>query len=239
MVHLYNIISDDDLFSTKLIERLNEFGNYKLLNHSNSIESSTNSILKDTPGIVFIDFENSNIQNHFGFVHELHLYLDEIPHFIGVSSDTSLAYKAIKNNFSEYLLKSASVLDLRKMMMKLYKRDSRPKLCVSSYSDHHYIQLGDILYLKADSSTTDFYLENSVKITAYKTLKYFENLLPKEFLRIHNSYIINTKKVSRINFGKKEIYLNRQRSCKVPFSKSHVQLIRDLHDSLIRNSFEI
>lgn len=103
------------------------------------------------------------------------------------------------------------------------------QICIKSYGDYQFIALKDILYLQADNNTTDFYLVNGKKFTAYKTLKHYENNLPPFFFRIHNSYIVNCIYISRINTGKQLCYLNNN-EISVSFSKT----FKDNIDTIIR-----
>ncbi|WP_281297970.1 LytR/AlgR family response regulator transcription factor [Flavobacterium limnophilum] len=93
-------------------------------------------------------------------------------------------------------------------------------LCVKSYGDYRYIDTRDISYLQADNNSTDIYLNNGEMITAFKTLKHFEGVLPHPFVRIHNSYIVNRNCISRIHTGNAVCYI-KNTTVKVPFSKSY------------------
>ena len=94
-------------------------------------------------------------------------------------------------------------------------------ICVKSYGDYRYIDSTDILYFEADNNSTDIHLNNGEMITAFKTLKHFEAVLPQlQFLRIHNSYIINVNQVSRIHTGNTVCYIKNS-TTKLPFSKSY------------------
>lgn len=103
------------------------------------------------------------------------------------------------------------------------------QVCIKSYGDYQFIALKDVVYLQADNNTTDFHLFNGKKLTAYKTLKHYENNLPSFFYRIHNSYIVNSNYVSRINTGKSLCYLNNN-EVSVSFSKT----FKDNVDTIIR-----
>lgn len=94
-------------------------------------------------------------------------------------------------------------------------------ICVKSYGDYRYIDSEEILYFEADNNSTDIHLNNGEMITAFKTLKHFETVLPPtQFLRIHNSYIINVNQVSRIHTGNTVCYIKNS-TTKLPFSKSY------------------
>jgi len=94
-------------------------------------------------------------------------------------------------------------------------------ICIKSYGDYRYLDSDEILYFEADNNSTDIHLINGEMITAFKTLKHFETVLPQtQFLRIHNSYIINVDQVSRIHTGNTVCYIKNS-TTKLPFSKSY------------------
>lgn len=103
----------------------------------------------------------------------------------------------------------------------MVNKDQSLVICVKSYGDYRYIDSADILYFEADNNSTDIHLNNGEMITAFKTLKHFETVLPShQFLRIHNSYIINVNQVSRIHTGNTVCYIKNS-TTKLPFSKSY------------------
>jgi two-component system LytT family response regulator len=103
----------------------------------------------------------------------------------------------------------------------MQKQDQSLVICVKSYGDYRYIDSDDVLYFEADNNSTDIHLNNGEMITAFKTLKHFETVLPShQFLRIHNSYIINVNHVSRIHTGNTVCYIKNS-TTKLPFSKSY------------------
>jgi len=97
-------------------------------------------------------------------------------------------------------------------------------ICVKSYGDYRYIDAADICFLQADNNSTDIHLNTGEMITAFKTLKHFESLLTYPFVRIHNSYIVNTDFISRIHTGNAVCYI-KNTTTKLPFSKSYKENI--------------
>lgn len=93
-------------------------------------------------------------------------------------------------------------------------------LCIKSYGDYRYIDTRDIAYFQADNNSTDIHLNNGEMITAFKTLKHFEGVLTYPFVRIHNSYIVNSNCISRIHTGNTVCYIKNS-AIKLPFSKSY------------------
>ena len=93
-------------------------------------------------------------------------------------------------------------------------------LCIKSYGDYRYIDAKDICYFQADNNSTDIHLNNGEMVTAFKTLKHFESILSAPFIRIHNSYIVNSNYISRIHTGNAVCYI-KNTTVKIPFSKSY------------------
>jgi len=96
----------------------------------------------------------------------------------------------------------------------------RNLICIKSYGDYRFLELDEIAYLKADNNSTDITLYNGESVTAFKTLKYFEENLPHNFFRIHNSYMVNKNFVSRVHTGNAVFYIKNSKT-QVPFSKSY------------------
>ena len=124
---------------------------------------------------------------------------------------------------------------------KIFLQQEQPLIiCVKSYGDYRYIDSRDILYFEADNNSTDIHLKDGEMVTAFKTLKHFENVLPtNQFLRIHNSYIIGINHVARIHTGNAVCFIKNS-TIKLPFSKSYrdnVELI--IHRIASGNYLEI
>lgn len=195
-------------------------------------------ILKYSPEIVFINL-NEKAYQYFQMVMELHQYLNELPIIIGIAKSKEYAYDAIKNGFFDYWLMPYNEFDIRKSLLRLKKQKpletESQTLCLSSYKDFQYINTNDILFLRADNNATEFVMKDGTINNAFKTLKTFENQLPKNFIRIHQSYIVNTNCVSRISYGK-SICTLRHNKQQLPFSKSYRKNIDLLKQSLSKNS---
>ena len=171
----------------KLNERFENLSNYSCVGASFCYDESMNLILQHSPDIVFINVDNNANRDHsdaINFVNELYQYVTELPCFIALSSSKSYAYDCFKNNFFDYLLKPINELDFRKSISKFIKRPEENelnKLCLKSYKDYRFIDIDEILFLKADNNATDFFMNDESTISAYKTLKSFQLILPKQF----------------------------------------------------------
>jgi len=229
----YLIIEKDGDSINSINEFLNDFTDFYLIGAVDNRDDSLNIILKESPDFVFINLDNS-IENPFKFISELYQHVEVMPKFIAISSSRDKAYSAIKNNFFEYIVSPIKEVDLRILISKIQKNNFpkvKKNICLKSYRDYQYLDTDEILYLKADNNTTDFYMKDGNTISAFKTLKTFEDLLPKNFLRIHKSYIINSNYVIRINFGK-WICIIKSCNCTIPFTRTYMNRLESVNRKL-------
>lgn len=238
MEYSYLIIDSDAASNLQLQHMLEEYGEFYCLDVAKDTTKGINSILKFSPDLVFINL-NGNAHKYFQMVAELYQYIQNIPVIIGISKSKEYAYEAIKNNFFDYWLLPFDELDIRKTLLKLKKGmpsdNTSQTLCLKSYKDFQYLETDNILYLKADNNATDFVMKDGTKISAFKTLKTFEDKLPKNFVRIHQSYILNINYISRINYGKSVCALNSGREL-LPFSKTYRENVDGLKKILSKNT---
>jgi DNA-binding LytR/AlgR family response regulator len=84
----------------------------------------------------------------------------------------------------------------------------------------HKVYLSDIKYIESDGDYIRFYLQNR-KLMIRGSLSFMETTLPSaRFLRIHNSYIINLKRVNAVTLYSVEI-----EGTELPISRSHKERV--------------
>ncbi len=232
------LILDSNAESIDLIDHLlHKTGLFEPLGNTICRNKALELIIAYQPDLVFINVDGV-IGDALRFSLELHLYKIPLPAFIALSANTDLAYQTIKHKFHYYLLTPISSLEVNKSISRYQKKpvtDSQ-LICLKSYKDYHFLNTQEIIILKADNNTTDFHMFNGDIITSFKTLKTFEDKLPKHFKRIHKSYIINTCFVNRIDFGKGICSLNHFKNV-IPFSKKYHENINIIFTSLTRITF--
>lgn len=238
MEHSYAIIDTNAASNLQLQLQLQEYNDFYHVGTVSTAEDGLNIILKMLPDLVIVNLsQNANLL--FQMIMQLHQYMDKIPVLIAVSQTKAYAYDAIKGGFFDYWLLPHNEFEIRKTIFKLRKqipKENPPTtLCLKTYNDYQYLDTNDILYLKADNNSTDFFMRNGQKISAYKTLKTFESALPKNFVRIHQSYILNIKYISRINYGKNTCSLKNSKNT-LPFSKTYRRKIDELKTLLSKNA---
>lgn len=238
MEYTYTIIDSDATSNLQLQHYLEDYGEFSCAALARNSNEGLNSILKHSPDIVFVHL-NDEANDYFQMAIELHQYISNIPILIGISKTKDFAYQAIKNNFFDYWLLPYNEFDIRKSLLRLKKqipkKEESHTLCLKSYRDYQYINTNDILYLQADNNATEFMMKDGSMVNAFKTLKTFEGKLPKNFVRIHQSYIVNTDYISRINYGKAICSLKLVKQ-QLPFSKSYIENIDGLKKRLSKSA---
>lgn len=224
MKHPYLIIDDDKASISKLQSTFDEFSNYFLMGTANNYDDGVNMILEHKPQLVFLEINPKNKKSNLSLsiINELFRFMNTLPKIVVVTKGREMAYEAIKHEVFDYLTKPLSIYELRKTLIKFERgaEEVSTTICIKSYGDYRFIDTQDIVYAKADNNSTDIYMNNGDMITAFKTMKHFENTLPHEFVRIHNSYIVNMNYISRIHLGNSICYIKNSK-IQLPFSKSY------------------
>jgi len=216
-----------ETFLSNLNNYLNVYDDLLCIGNYDNYEEALNKILEKKPHLVFFQVSD---EIPLSFISELLEYLDKLPYFIVISENTDLAYSCIKKGVADYLTTPLSEIEIRKSYLKFKKKNAsleKKIICIKSNGDYNFVEVSTIVYLKADNNTTDFYLKNGKIITAFKTLKCFEESLPFYFFRIHNSFIVNSNYVSRINLGKSKCYLSNNEII-ISFSRTYKENIETI-----------
>lgn len=226
VLNSYFILESDPSTVQNISKVFEDYPEFTCKGITEDYENGMNSILKETPDIVFInvDLGDKNDYNDvFTYCKEIDDHIRKKPVYIALSLDQTKAYRALKNRFFDYIVKPGNELEIRKVVLQLLKKQQPfldDTLCLKSYKDYTLLEIDDVVFLQADNNATDFVLLDGKKVSAFKTLKSFELVLPNNFLRIHHSYIVNKNHISRINFGKLRCFLNHNK-ISLPFSKSY------------------
>lgn len=233
----YYIIDKDKKTVSAIKHLVADFEDFRFMGTSDNEDDAMNTILKDTPLLVFINIDDT-VSNPIQFVSDAHLYGMNEFIFIAISKDKAKAYDAIKMGCYDFLLSPSDELEIRKSILNFQKKklNNRAKhICLKSYQDYRYLDINEILYLKADNNTTEFYLKDGRVVNGFKTLKAYGSSLPKEFTRIHKSYIVNTKYISRIQFGNFTCSIQRNKHS-IPFSRSYIKSIKLIKNELMHRA---
>jgi len=236
--YTYLIVHSDASSSLQLKNYLKEFTELAFSGRFYTALDAINAALKLQPDVVFINLDDEDF-SAFEIITELQKNAEEIPQIIAISHTKNQAYDAMKHHCFDYWLMPLSELEMRKTVLRLkrciYGKNSPKTICLKSYRDFHYVDTDNILYLKAANNATDVFMADGSTVNAYRSLKKFEQQLPDNFLRVHQSYMLNTKHVARINYGKAICSLRGQ-NLQLPFSKTYKENVDSLKRRLTKNS---
>jgi len=190
------------------------------------------------PDLVFLDIEMPGM-NGFEMLEQCHNHDFEV---IFTTAYNEYAIQAIRHSALDYLLKPidkdelVNALERARQIKKTKPADRVTELLelISVKKDFGQIALptfeglmmvntSDILYCESESAYTRFYMVDKKCITISKVLKDAETLLAdKGFFRVHNSYLINLRYISKYIRGNGgEVIMNDGKS--IPVSRTKRQ----------------
>lgn len=211
------IIIDDETSSRNALRQKlkNHCPGVKIIAECENGEEGIKNIEEKKPDIVFLDVEMPRM-NGFTMLQQLQNKNFEL---IFITAYDHYAIKAIKFSALDYLVKPVEVDDLKMAVEKAIQKRNLPavnaqvelllqnflnekkehqRIAIASMEGLQFIATEEIIYLEANSNYTSFFLTGNRKITATKTLKDFEEILPVSiFIRVHHSYIINKNGVEK------------------------------------------
>lgn len=223
MVKLNVVIIDDEPKSIETLSLLltNYHEDVNILGSANSISEGLSFIEKHKKEIhlLFLDIQ---MPDGDGFT--LLQHLPEIDfNIIFTTAFDQYALKAIKFSALDYLLKPIDHKELNDALEKhrRLKKDNQhntpisnlkealqqktvfEKLAVTTLNEINFIEISKIRFLQSDNNYTTIHLDNNQQLVSSKNIGYYEELLDEnDFFRIHNSYLVNLKKIERFIKGK-------------------------------------
>ena len=209
------IIEDEPKSRASLAAKLREFcPTVEIVAEAEDGIEGKAMIEKHAPQLVFLDIEMPNLN---GFE-----MLNAIPekkfNVIFTTAYDQYAIKAIRYAAFDYLLKPVDVEELKAAVAKLsaintavidmqasllqekmlHPMKHLNKLAIPTMDGIMFYNINDIVQLEANRNYTNIFFIDRSKITASKTLKDFEELLPADvFFRAHHSHIINLGYIKR------------------------------------------
>lgn len=238
--YYYAIIDSNEESICQLQEELKNYPSYSCVGVAKNSDEAVNLIIDKTPNLVFFDpimAVNGVIESTFSIISETYHLIQMLPHFIAMNESNEYAFKALNNGVFGYVLKPFRRIELKKTLIRFENTQSKSgTICLKSFSEFRFLLIADIIYLKADNNTTDFYLKDGTIVTSFKTLKTFENELPNIFTRIHKSYMINVKYINKIHFNKFQCSM-KHTSAIIPFSKTLKTRMLEIKNFWLKGSY--
>lgn len=226
------ILVDDEILNLKNLEIiLNEnFPEIEILGLFQTVEDAKLFIENNSIDLLFLDI-SMPIENGFDLLEHFPIRDFQV---IFVTAHEDYAIQAIRVGAIDYILKPILISDLRIAINKVSeirgltnKLDPANKLTITYEGGKSIIDFEEILYLKGFDNITTIHLTKNRKITVAKTLKHFEDILEADFFRIHKSFIVNLKFVSKI-LSKEACFLELNEGTQLPVSRRNYKTLNDV-----------
>lgn len=223
------IIVDDEAKARRILESfLTDYcPTVQIVATAEDVPQAVKAIKKFEPDIVFLDIE---MPGYNGF--QLLEFFDEVNfEIVFTTAYSEFALKAFQVSAIDYLLKPIQIEQLINAVAKVERLLGNSlikerietlqtniqefkikKIVVPLSQGSLFIELKEIIYLKAEGSYVNFFLKDGTKILASKNIKDFEDqLTPADgFYRTHRSFLINTAFVTNVSSDNSEVTLNNK-----------------------------
>lgn len=237
------VIDDEPLARNIILEFLKEYPQIQLLAECSNGLEGLKAIQSLQPTLVFLDIQMPKIN---GF--EMLELLDSIPEIVFTTAYDEFAIKAFEAQAIDYLLKpfsqerfnkaihrflnTHSNLELNSKLINnpIIQPEEQNRVVVKNGNDIKIIPTIEIFYFEAYDDyvkihTKDFY------VLKKKTMNHFEKVLDsKNFQRVHRSYIIQLKKITKIEVLEKNNHIAiLSNGAKIPLSRNgYIKLKEEL-----------
>lgn len=229
------IIDDEPLAQSIVVHYLSFYPNIEILARCNDGFEGVKAIMQYQPDLIFLDIQMPKIT---GF--EMLELIENKPKVIFTTAFDEYAIKAFDQNAIDYLLKPFSQERFDKAMQKCLANNDKDilpnstetmlntsnneletRVVVKHQGNIKIIQTVDILYLEAYDDYVKIHTAENVFVKK-KTMSYFEQAFnPKQFVRVHRSYIVQVNQINKMEPSDKETMVAiLKNGTKIPLSKT-------------------
>jgi two-component system LytT family response regulator len=216
------IVEDEELARNLMKSFLKENDKIEIIAECENGFEGVKMINELKPDLVFLDIQMPKIT---GF--EMLELLEHKPQIIFATAYDQFALKAFEFNAADYLLKpyskdrlseavdkvagriaaEGSISDVADKIMEFPRGEFLDRVVVKDRHKIHIIPVDQIRYVESMDDYVMIYT-NEGRHMKQKTMKYFESALnPKDFVRIHRSYIVKVEEIHEIQQYEKESYI--------------------------------
>jgi two-component system LytT family response regulator len=237
------ILIDDEPLSRDVVKAyLQDYPQVRVVQECNDGFEGIKAIQNEKPDLIFLDIQMPKIN---GF--EMLELIEQPPAVIFITAFDDYAIKAFEANAIDYLLKPFSADRFAKAMQKFLDKnspvvqtrevleamavtpDQSSRMVVKTGNRIKIIQHHEVLFLEADDDYVKIVTQEGAFLKN-KTMSFYEQVLdPKQFVRVHRSYILHIGQVTRIDPYQKESYLAVLRDGKqIPVSKTGYLKLKEI-----------
>jgi len=211
------LIVDDEKTAREILIQIIDFccPNITTCREANDVASAIVAIEKERPDILFLDI---NLGTGNGF--DILQYFEKKPlNVVFVTGHNDYVLKALRASAVDYLLKPVKASELMLAVQKVDQKlsiqqqqlslnslianlnnpqKSIQKITLNTSDSLHILNIEDIIYCNSEKGYTTFYITDKKKIMVSKIIREYEEILPKKnFMRVHQSFLVNLNHVQR------------------------------------------
>lgn len=237
------ILIDDEPLSREIVKAyLREYPQVEVVQECNDGFEGLKAIQQHKPDLIFLDIQMPKIS---GF--EMLELLEKPVPVIFITAFDEYAIKAFEANAVDYLLKPFSDDRFKKAVDKFLEKQHSPtatqkvveamaitpqqqnRVVVKTGAKVKIIPVHDIHYIEADDDYVRIVTDEG-QFLKNKTMGFYEQTLDvSQFVRVHRSYIIQIKHITRIEPYQKETHLAILKNGKqIPVSKTGYGKLKEI-----------
>ncbi|HIP26622.1 MAG TPA: response regulator transcription factor [Flavobacteriaceae bacterium] len=187
----------------------------KIKGFAKNVPDAIALVNKAKPDVVFLDI---HLKNGTGFD-----VLEGLDNFTGkivfTTAYENYAIKAFKFSAFDYILKPINPQELATTINELSKevkkdvkyqemlsvlkgnreKNSEPQIVLKTINNQYVINVKDIIRCESEGAYTKFFFKNKTHLTSRNLKYYTEILMEYGFIRTHQSHLVNSRYILRIN----------------------------------------
>ncbi|MFH6963867.1 LytR/AlgR family response regulator transcription factor [Flavobacterium plurextorum] len=220
MKHKCIIVDDEPLARELIASHLTNFENFELIDSFENALKAYAFLENNVVDLIFLDIEMPLLKGN-DFLKKL----KNPPKVIFTTAYREYALEGYELNVIDYLLKPitfdrffVSIEKFRQLQAPKKENNSTSEnyIFVTSGNKNIKIILDEILFIESLKDYITIHLENRKSYHIKQNISVFEKLLNSNFVRVHRSYIIQTKKLT--SYSKNEIEIH---SIQIPIGNSY------------------
>ncbi|QCR23815.1 LytTR family DNA-binding domain-containing protein [Pontibacter sp. SGAir0037] len=237
------IIDDEPLARSIVLEYLQHYPEIQVVQECDNGFEGVKAIMQHQPDLLFLDIQMPKIN---GF--EMLELVEAVPDVIFTTAFDEYAIKAFETNAVDYLLKPFSLERFNNAVRKWLQQrqlnkpapttaalaeaagkqpEEQVRIVVKAGSNIKIIPVQEVEYLEAYDDYVKVYTKDGCFLKK-KTMSYYEKVLdPKQFVRVHRSFILALAQLTRIEPLEKDNHVALLKNgVRVPLSKSGYSKLR-------------
>lgn len=220
------IIIEDQLPAQRILKKyISEISELNLVGTFSNASLAEELLNTSKIALIFLDIHLPKISG-IDFLKSI----ENPPNVILTTAFSEYALEGYELNIVDYLLKPYSferfkkatnkaieTINLKKSTFNTSALTKATSIFIKSGHEHFKINTETILFINSDSDYTDIHTQNNMYISS-ESLKYWEQKLSEfNFLRVHKSYVVNTRKI--IKTSARYIYIEGNH--KIPIGRTY------------------